>query len=68
MLAKNVIDLEVYQNSLTLLKKLYALLKKVPTSEFNMFTKVKSVALQFLQILLKDGLNDFIKRNLSGFL
>lgn len=38
---KNVTDLEVYGESLRLLEKLYAFLKKVPTSEYDTIRQCK---------------------------
>lgn len=41
MLIKDVTDLEVYQESLRLLKTLYEFLKKVPQSEFDTIRQCK---------------------------
>jgi len=41
MLIKDVTDLEVYNESLRLLKLLYEFLKKVPSSEFNLVHQCK---------------------------
>ena len=41
MLVKDVTDLEVYNESLRLLKKLYELLKKIPISEHNIILQCK---------------------------
>jgi len=41
MLVKDVTDLEVYQESLRLLKKLYEFLKNVPSSESNTIYQCK---------------------------
>jgi len=41
MLVKDVTDLEIYKESLRLLKKLYEFLRKVPASEYNTIHQCK---------------------------
>jgi len=58
MLIKDVTDLEVYNESLRLLKNSMNFCKKFKGQNMIQLSNVKNVENQYQQILLKDGEND----------